>query len=85
MRTSYSIWLLVLFSVALETAGGRTRAAELRAATPSATESFLTAFTFAEMSDGVQIALAIGFPRGVERDAMQPIWPAMFEIGRAHV
>jgi uncharacterized protein len=80
VRISYSIWLLVLFSVTLGAAGGRTGVAELQATAPSAAEPFPTAFTFAEMSDGVQIALAIGFPRSVERDAMQPIWPAMFEM-----
>ncbi len=43
-------------------------------------DDFRTEFTFAGMSDGVQIALAIGFPRGLARDAVEPSWPAVFEM-----
>jgi hypothetical protein len=43
-------------------------------------DDFRTEFTFAPMSDGVQIALAVAYPRGLERDAVEPSWPAMFEM-----
>lgn len=42
---------------------------------------FRTEFTFAEMSDGVQIALAVGFPRSWDPSAQpQNKWPALLEM-----
>ncbi len=41
---------------------------------------FPAEYTFATMSDGVQIALAVGFPRGFDRGDTSRKWPAMLEM-----
>ncbi len=37
-------------------------------------------FTYATMSDGVRIALAVGYPRGFDPHSTSRKWPAMFEM-----
>jgi len=41
---------------------------------------FRSEFTFATMSDGVRIALAVGFPPQYDPDETTRKWPAMFEM-----
>ena len=43
-------------------------------------DEFATDFAFATMSDGVDIALAIGFPRGFDPQDTERKWPALFEM-----
>jgi predicted acyl esterase len=37
-------------------------------------------FAFAEMSDGIRIALAVSYPRGFHRDAPERKWPAILQM-----
>lgn len=41
---------------------------------------FRTEFTFATMSDGIKIALAVGYPRDYDPKDTDRKWPAMFEM-----
>lgn len=46
----------------------------------AADDDFRSEFTFARMADGVEIALAVGYPRGCDPASPSPEWPAVLEM-----
>ncbi|NLF68619.1 MAG: CocE/NonD family hydrolase [Candidatus Anammoximicrobium sp.] len=50
-----------------------------QAAARRAAPRFRQEYAFATMSDGVRIALAVGYPRGFESEDRQRRWPAVFQ------
>ncbi|MBM4089062.1 MAG: CocE/NonD family hydrolase, partial [Planctomycetes bacterium] len=46
----------------------------------SSADSYRKEFTFATMSDGVRIALAVGYPAGFDPDDKTRTWPAMLSM-----
>jgi predicted acyl esterase len=51
-----------------------------RGASEAVSAGFRTEFTYATMSDGVRIALAVAYPRGFDPDATARKWPALMEM-----
>ncbi len=52
----------------------------MRQARSQGRNDFRSEFTFATMSDGVQIALAVGYPPGCDPQDATHKWPAVFEM-----
>lgn len=58
----------------------RRQIAQRRSPQPSAKRDYKVEFTFATMSDGVKIALAVAYPRGFDSEDVARKWPAVLQM-----